>query len=92
MYWAKATVIYPLCEGNVYVVAPCGNVNIHSPLLDEFAKEFPGLCLVQVCFFSYYFFKKGRCFVIEAICGLPNAISLESLNAPLHLFFFWGGS
>ncbi|KPJ21693.1 Nitrogen permease regulator 3-like protein [Papilio machaon] len=48
VYWAKATVIYPLCEGNVYVVAPCGNVNIHSPLLDEFAKEFPGLCLVQV--------------------------------------------
>ncbi|XP_013173065.1 PREDICTED: nitrogen permease regulator 3-like protein [Papilio xuthus] len=48
VYWAKATVIYPLCEGNVYVVAPCGNVNIHSPLLDEFAKEFPGLCLVQM--------------------------------------------
>ncbi|CAK1582706.1 unnamed protein product [Parnassius mnemosyne] len=48
VYWAKATVIYPLCEGNVYVVAPGANVHIHSPLLEEFAKEFPGLCLLQM--------------------------------------------
>ncbi|CAG9583291.1 unnamed protein product [Danaus chrysippus] len=48
VYWAKATVIYPLCEGNVYVVAPGANVHIHSPLVDEFAKEFPGLCLLQM--------------------------------------------
>lgn len=48
VYWAKATVIYPLCEGNVYVVAPGANVHIHSPLVEEFAKEFPGLCLLQM--------------------------------------------
>ncbi|XP_023946989.1 GATOR complex protein NPRL3 [Bicyclus anynana] len=48
VYWAKATVIYPLCEGNVYVVAPGANVHIDSPLVDEFAKEFPGLCLLQM--------------------------------------------
>ncbi|CAH2248094.1 jg12765 [Pararge aegeria aegeria] len=48
VYWAKATVIYPLCEGNVYVVAPGANVHINSPLVDEFAKEFPGLCLLQM--------------------------------------------
>ncbi|CAG4945896.1 unnamed protein product [Parnassius apollo] len=48
VYWAKATVIYPLCEGNVYVVAPGANVHIHSPLLEEFTKEFPGLCLLQM--------------------------------------------
>ncbi|XP_061718141.1 GATOR complex protein NPRL3 [Cydia pomonella] len=48
VYWAKATVIYPLCEGNVYVVAPCANVHTHSPLVEEFAKEFPGLCLLQM--------------------------------------------
>ncbi|XP_028027386.1 GATOR complex protein NPRL3 [Bombyx mandarina] len=48
VYWAKATVIYPLCEGNVYVVAPGANIHIHSPLVDEFAKEFPGLCLLQM--------------------------------------------
>lgn len=48
VYWAKATVIYPLCESNVYVVAPGANVHIHSPLVEEFAKEFPGLCLLQM--------------------------------------------
>ncbi|KAF9807843.1 hypothetical protein SFRURICE_000624 [Spodoptera frugiperda] len=48
VYWAKATVIYPLCESNVYVVAPGANVHIHSPLVEEFAKEFPTLCLLQM--------------------------------------------
>ncbi|KAI8432307.1 hypothetical protein MSG28_004727 [Choristoneura fumiferana] len=48
VYWAKATVIYPLCEGNVYVVAPCANVHTHSRLCEEFAKEFAGLCLLQM--------------------------------------------
>ncbi|XP_072931396.1 GATOR complex protein NPRL3 [Epargyreus clarus] len=48
VYWAKATVIYPLCEGNVYVVAPGANIHINSPIVDEFAKEFPGLCLLQM--------------------------------------------
>lgn len=55
MYWAKATVIYPLCESNVYVVAPGANVHIHSPLVEDFAKEFPGLCLLQV---RYIIFEK----------------------------------
>ncbi|KAJ2951428.1 hypothetical protein O0L34_g13580 [Tuta absoluta] len=48
VYWAKATVIYPLCEGNVYVVAPSANAHVLSPLVQEFAKEFPGLCLLQM--------------------------------------------
>lgn len=48
VYWAKATVIYPLCESNVYVVAPGANVHINSPLVEEFAKEFPGQCLLQM--------------------------------------------
>ncbi|KAI5646265.1 nitrogen permease regulator of amino acid transport activity 3 domain-containing protein [Phthorimaea operculella] len=48
VYWAKATVIYPLCEGNVYVVAPSANAHVMSPLVHEFAKQFPGLCLLQM--------------------------------------------
>ncbi|XP_052749572.1 GATOR complex protein NPRL3 [Galleria mellonella] len=48
VYWAKATVIYPLCEGNVYVVAPGANIHINSPIVHDFAKEFPGLCLLQM--------------------------------------------
>lgn len=59
VYWAKATVIYPLCEGNVYVVAPGANINIHSPLVDEFAKEFLGLCLLQVSLRLQVYFEAG---------------------------------
>lgn len=46
IYWAKATIIYPLCESNVYVVSP--DAIITSQLLEVFSEEFPGLCLLQV--------------------------------------------
>lgn len=47
VYWAKATIIYPLCESNVYVVSPDAVITNH--LLEAFSEEFPGLCLLQVC-------------------------------------------
>lgn len=47
IYWAKATIIYPLCENNVYVVSP--DAIITNQLLEVFSEEFPGLCLLQVC-------------------------------------------
>ncbi|XP_046742750.1 GATOR complex protein NPRL3 isoform X1 [Diprion similis] len=46
VYWAKATIIYPLCESNVYVVAP--DAVLTAQLLDAFSEQFPGLCLLQV--------------------------------------------
>ncbi|XP_076667508.1 GATOR complex protein Nprl3 [Andrena cerasifolii] len=46
VYWAKATIIYPLCESNVYVVSPDAVITNH--LLEAFSEEFPGLCLLQV--------------------------------------------
>ncbi|OAD58869.1 Nitrogen permease regulator 3-like protein [Eufriesea mexicana] len=46
IYWAKATIIYPLCESNVYVVSP--DAFITNQLLEVFSEEFPGLCLLQV--------------------------------------------
>ncbi|XP_031838406.1 GATOR complex protein Nprl3 [Nomia melanderi] len=46
VYWAKATIIYPLCESNVYVVSP--DAVITNQLLETFSEEFPGLCLLQV--------------------------------------------
>lgn len=46
VYWAKATIIYPLCESNVYVVSP--DAIITNQLLEAFSEEFPGLCLLQV--------------------------------------------
>ncbi|XP_076165242.1 GATOR complex protein Nprl3 [Ptiloglossa arizonensis] len=46
VYWAKATIIYPLCESNVYVVSP--DAVITNQLLETFSEEFPGLDLLQV--------------------------------------------
>lgn len=48
IYWAKATIIYPLCESNVYVVSP--DAIITNQLLELFSEEFPGLCLLQYRF------------------------------------------
>ncbi|XP_043274913.1 GATOR complex protein NPRL3 isoform X2 [Venturia canescens] len=46
VYWAKATIIYPLCESNVYVVSP--DAVISNQLLESFSEQFPGLCLLQI--------------------------------------------
>ncbi|XP_053657792.1 GATOR complex protein NPRL3 [Anopheles marshallii] len=48
VYWAKATIIYPLCETNVYVIAPDAQLNIHSNLSEKFATKFPGMSLFEV--------------------------------------------
>lgn len=46
VYWAKATIIYPLCESNVYVVSP--DAALTNQLLESFSEQFPGVCLLQV--------------------------------------------
>lgn len=47
VYWAQATVIYPLCESNIYVVTP--DIPITSEALaKEFKQNFPGMSLSQV--------------------------------------------
>ncbi|XP_014210296.1 GATOR complex protein NPRL3 [Copidosoma floridanum] len=46
VYWAKATIIYPLCENNVYVVSP--DAVLTSRMLEAFSEQFPGMCLLQV--------------------------------------------
>lgn len=48
VYWAKATIIYPLCETNVYVIAPDAPLHIHSHLVDKFSSSFPGMSLFEV--------------------------------------------
>lgn len=40
VYWAKATIIYPLCETNVYVIAPDAPLHNHSPLAEKFYAKF----------------------------------------------------
>lgn len=51
VYWAKATVIYPLCESNVYVISP--DAVISNQLMESFTDQFPELNLLQVNFFYY---------------------------------------
>lgn len=48
VYWAKATIIYPLCETNVYVISPDAPIHVNSPLVERFAVKFPGMSLVEV--------------------------------------------
>ncbi|XP_026479622.1 GATOR complex protein NPRL3 [Ctenocephalides felis] len=48
VYWAKATIIYPLCENNVYVIASDAPLYINSPLVEKFSEQFPGTCLLEV--------------------------------------------
>ncbi|CAD7081364.1 unnamed protein product [Hermetia illucens] len=48
VYWAKATIIYPLCETNVYVIAPDAPLYTNSPLVEKFSTEFPGMSLFEV--------------------------------------------
>lgn len=48
VYWAKATIIYPLCETNVYVISPDAPIATNSPLVERFATKFPGMSLIEV--------------------------------------------
>ncbi|PNF21311.1 hypothetical protein B7P43_G02139 [Cryptotermes secundus] len=70
LYWARATVIYPLCESNVYVIAPDSPTHVSSPLIERFSEHFPGMNLLQVM----------------SDFSLPTSISLKinPLNHPQH--------
>ncbi|GLV44413.1 Nitrogen permease regulator-like 3 [Carabus blaptoides fortunei] len=48
VYWAKATVIYPLCASNKYVIAPDAPIHLKSPLIDKFSETFAGMSLLRV--------------------------------------------
>ncbi|KAK9890870.1 hypothetical protein WA026_012214 [Henosepilachna vigintioctopunctata] len=47
-YWAKATIIFPICSANKYVISPDAPVHRDSPLVEKFSEEFPGYNLLQV--------------------------------------------
>ncbi|CAH1794229.1 unnamed protein product [Owenia fusiformis] len=48
VYWAKAMIIYPLCESNVYVLSPDTNTFKNSELVEKFAEEFQGVALSKI--------------------------------------------
>lgn len=41
IYWAKATVIYPICDSNIYAIHPLASVGKHSKLEKDFKARFP---------------------------------------------------
>jgi hypothetical protein len=43
VYWAKATIIYPLCESNIYTIHPLAQTSVDSPLVEDFEERFPGM-------------------------------------------------
>ncbi|ELU15283.1 hypothetical protein CAPTEDRAFT_221562 [Capitella teleta] len=46
--WGKATIIYPLCESNVYVLGPRTNTLVNSALGEKFVEQFPGMSLSAI--------------------------------------------
>ncbi|CAG9770183.1 unnamed protein product [Ceutorhynchus assimilis] len=48
VYWAKATVIFPVCGTNKYVISPRAPLNHNSPLIEKFNRLFPGCHLIQI--------------------------------------------
>ncbi|XP_076309210.1 GATOR complex protein Nprl3 [Tachypleus tridentatus] len=47
VYWAKATIIYPLCESNVYILSPNAPTCVNSPLVEKFREKFMGMSLLS---------------------------------------------
>lgn len=48
VYWAKAMVIYPICENNIYCIAPDASTQTNTPLVEKFSEKFPGENLLEV--------------------------------------------
>ncbi|XP_055332030.1 GATOR complex protein NPRL3-like [Paramacrobiotus metropolitanus] len=48
IYWAKARLIFPVCENNVYALAPDASTKVISDTCDEFAQKFPGMNLIEI--------------------------------------------
>ncbi|CAL1294173.1 unnamed protein product [Larinioides sclopetarius] len=48
LYWGKATIIYPLCDSNVYVISPYAPTNTYSTLEAKFSEQFPNTSLLAI--------------------------------------------
>lgn len=47
VYWAKATVIFPICTTNKYVISPNAPIHLNSPLIEKFNEAHPGTNLLR---------------------------------------------
>lgn len=41
VYWAKATVIYPICDSSIYAIHPLASTGLNSKLVSDFKTRFP---------------------------------------------------
>lgn len=41
VYWAKVTIIYPICDSNIYAIHPLASTGIQSQLVKDFRTRFP---------------------------------------------------
>ncbi|GIX76190.1 GATOR complex protein NPRL3 [Caerostris extrusa] len=48
LYWGKATIIYPLCDSNVYMISPYAPTHMYSSLEAKFCEQFPNMSLLAV--------------------------------------------
>ncbi|XP_019866950.2 GATOR complex protein NPRL3 isoform X2 [Aethina tumida] len=48
VYWAKATIIFPICSTNKYVISPNAPIHLNSPLVEKFNETFSGLNLARI--------------------------------------------
>ena len=45
--WAKAIIIYPMCETNVYILSPHADTQATSLLVEDFVRQFPSHIGIQ---------------------------------------------
>ena len=48
LYYGHSTIIYPLCDSNVYVLAESANTSPNSKLADIFSETFKNSCLIEI--------------------------------------------
>ena len=48
VYWGKATIIFPLCESNHYMLHPSASTAIDSRFIAEFQQQFPCESLLRI--------------------------------------------
>lgn len=48
LYYGHSTIIYPLCDSNVYVLSESANTSPNSKLADVFSESFNNGCLIEI--------------------------------------------
>ncbi|GFV12196.1 GATOR complex protein NPRL3 [Trichonephila clavipes] len=48
LFWGKATIIYPLCDSNVYVISPYAPIHLYTSLEAKFSEQFPNMSVLSV--------------------------------------------